>query len=722
MNINLKIFLPVVLAILVLASLMHFLWLPDMLESRRQSIIDEEHRLLWAVDAGLTHSIMSGSREVIYGTLDHLMDKQQILEHGKSHSKEYTEAHRWQQVILRDVDGKRLYPLNATPDISGPYILDIKHAIFRDEKKIGEILLKIDWQEDFLIQRKHIITMELWALLIFAFTILAAGVWQNRWIRFPILRLAQASDSMVQGDCEAQLPKAGNDDIGRLTIAFGNMREQVTRARGELQKSMGSITESESRYRNLFDTMIDGLIIINEKGLIDSFNSAAEKIFGYQTNEVLDKNVGILMDEFIASQHDGYLARYINDNDSDAIGIGREIYGRRKDGSRFPVDIALSDIVINGHRYFSAVVRDISNRVHAQELLRESTEQLNNILENTDDAYMVIDHEWRVNYANTMCKSLLAVEPGRVVGVDLREELPDLVSMFYEILRKTLVDRQGQEDVMLFPPTMKYLAVYTHPVQKGLIVHFHDVTKQKQSEDALRQAKQEAEKADHAKSEFLSRMSHELRTPMNAIIGYGQLLVMDGNDMSLEEQQEQMQHILTAADHLMKLINKVLDITRAEAGEMELILTPVSLDKMFSELSRLIQPLIGDNNISLELPTAAPRVMADELRLRQVLVNLLLNAAMYNNKGGIIKITALDQDNGYARICIIDNGRGILEQDQADIFDPFRRGSDWSADIEGAGIGLSISKQLIELMGGHIGFNSEYGKGSTFWIDLPVAE
>jgi signal transduction histidine kinase/ActR/RegA family two-component response regulator len=236
-----------------------------------------------------------------------------------------------------------------------------------------------------------------------------------------------------------------------------------------------------------------------------------------------------------------------------------------------------------------------------------------------------------------------------------------------------------------------------------------------QAEEAQRQAEQ----ANNAKSVFLSRMSHELRTPLNAVLGFGQLLEMD--DLS-EEQDESVEQILKAGQHLLGLINEVLDISRIEAGALSLSLEPVALRETLDEALALIRPLADQQLISVTINRVDdnPHVYADRQRLKQVLLNLLSNAVKYNRTGGTVEVSVRDSDETI-RLEITDSGEGIPDNKLAQLFRPFERlGADLK-QIEGTGLGLVLSKGLIETMGGHIGAESS-PTGSTFWIQLQPAQ
>jgi signal transduction histidine kinase/ActR/RegA family two-component response regulator len=242
--------------------------------------------------------------------------------------------------------------------------------------------------------------------------------------------------------------------------------------------------------------------------------------------------------------------------------------------------------------------------------------------------------------------------------------------------------------------------------------------------DSMR-AKEHAERASQAKSDFLSGMSHELRTPLNAILGFGQVLEI--GDLN-EEQREAVSHILKGGHHLLGLINELLDIARVESGQIELSLEPVSVSDLAFECFDLVRPLALSRNLRLKNLAAAqavascPYVMADNQRLKQVLLNLLSNAVKYNTHGGSITVECLVADDPTRlRIRVTDTGPGIPEDQQLKLFIPFERLGADRTDIEGTGLGLALSHRLVGAMAGSMGVESAPGKGSTFWVELPVA-
>lgn len=233
-------------------------------------------------------------------------------------------------------------------------------------------------------------------------------------------------------------------------------------------------------------------------------------------------------------------------------------------------------------------------------------------------------------------------------------------------------------------------------------------------------ARDQALSANKAKSEFLSSMSHELRTPLNAIIGFAQLLLIEELD---EIQKDSVEEIEKAGQHLLSLINEVLDLAKVESGNMTLSIEPVQLAAVLDECTTLAIPIAQRFNVTLDVESDTPHFLyADHTRLKQVLINLISNAIKYNNEKGEVVVTSEKLNDEFVRIYVRDTGPGIPEENIEGMFEPFNRLGAENSEIEGTGIGLMITTQFVEMMNGHIDVKSEVGVGSTFWVDIPFYE
>jgi signal transduction histidine kinase/CheY-like chemotaxis protein len=252
----------------------------------------------------------------------------------------------------------------------------------------------------------------------------------------------------------------------------------------------------------------------------------------------------------------------------------------------------------------------------------------------------------------------------------------------------------------------------------------HERTLQlEQANSELAQAMEDAKSANQAKSAFLSSMSHELRTPLNAILGFAQILTSEKLPSTLQQKREFANHILKSGRHLLTLINEILDLAKIESGAVALSLEPVALNEILVECESMVAPLAGDRGIRLLFPSGcAAHVTADRTRLKQILLNLLSNAIKYNREAGAVVVDCSQSGPNLVRVSVQDTGMGLKPEQVKQLFQPFNRLGQESSAEEGTGIGLVVTKRLVELMGGTIGVTSSQGVGSMFWIELQSTE
>ena len=378
--------------------------------------------------------------------------------------------------------------------------------------------------------------------------------------------------------------------------------------------------------------------------------------------------------------------------------------------------------------------RDVTAEERALQVVRASEAQQRALLEAFPGYLAALDPDLRYTGVNDRLAAVLGRPRDEIVGRHVRELLGE--QRLREVEAQMQRARAGQPAVM----ESEHPASAGHPRRVLEITHVAgppesdgrqswyvfglDVTARKRAEEALIVARDEAERANRAKSQFLSHMSHELRTPMNAIMGFGQLLGSDPQQPLSGRQQSHVHEILRGARHLLELINEVLDLGRIEAGELQVECAPIGLDELVEDCLGLMQPLALAHGVQLLAPAAllpGERVLADRTRLKQVLLNLLANAIKYNRPGGDVAL-ACSRERDALRISVRDDGPGLTAAEQQRLFQPFERLAAGRTNVEGTGIGLALSRRLVEAMGGTVGVDSVVGIGSTFWVQLPRAD
>jgi len=487
-----------------------------------------------------------------------------------------------------------------------------------------------------------------------------------------------------------------------------------------------TLLASESKYRAIFNKAADGIITTNDKGFITSFNKTAEILFGYKQEDVYKRNISMLVPKSYSEKHDGYLKSYNVSQRSKIIGVGRDVDGLHKDGHTFPLYIAISEYLDNEKKYFIAVVHDISKVKEAQLKLEESKNNFRALVDASFESIVIHDNGSIVKVnANTLkifgyteeelegmhfVSTLFTQDSIDVAQIKANEQLD-------EAFEVKCVTKNGAT----FPASMLSRCGELNG-QTVMFTAIRDITQIKENRDSLKQAKQEAERANKAKSEFISSMSHELRTPLNAVLGFSQLLMMDKGALT-EKQLNSVTQIKYGGEHVLSLINDMLDHARIESGRVVINTAEVNLQDVVDECYKLTLPLADKNKIKLNFDSAKNyMLLCDALRLKQVLLNYLSNAIKYNKNEGEVNLSFTKSEKGLnvLRITVSDTGEGLTEKQQQALFKPFERLEAENTNIQGTGIGLSISKKLAELMGGTVGVDSELGKGSQFWLELEL--
>jgi PAS domain S-box-containing protein len=545
----------------------------------------------------------------------------------------------------------------------------------------------------------------------------------------------------------------------------------------EQQEAHQQLQEANERLRSVVDYVVDGIVTIDDRGKIASWNRSAERIFGYSAEQMIGQNISQLMPEPHRSQHDGHLANYSQTGIAKVIGINREMAAQRKDGSVFPIDLAVSEYVLQGKRLFTGIIRDITERKRADErtkFLVNATNLLASVVDSSSllsrvaklpvplfADWCIVDlcgprpeidagcvRKWAVHHTDAEQKTILrrlkkhlpsSFGSGSLVGGVIRHGksrlVADAVNPFEYAEPLTPEDR----DLLcgLDSQSMICVPLATHRVTFGAITFVLTGTSRRYCEEDLAAAEdfaqrasiaiensrlyEEVKEADRRKDEFLATLAHELRNPLAPVRNALEIARTPGIDGGVAEKA--LTVIDRQVDHMVRLVDDLLDLSRLMRGKIQLRPERLLLRDVIARSIETARPLIDSHGHKLEVsvPKGPVALFADPVRLEQIISNLLDNAAKYTERGGLIKLRAKARGDEVI-IKVRDTGIGIDPELLPHLFDLFRQAeSSLERSRGGLGIGLTLVRRLVDIHGGKVEARSDGpGTGAEFIVRLPI--
>jgi PAS domain S-box-containing protein len=497
-----------------------------------------------------------------------------------------------------------------------------------------------------------------------------------------------------------------------------------------LEQTKNSLFEEKTKANSILDNAIIGIVTINKKGLIQSFNPAAERIFGYQEQEVIGQNVKVLMPSPYHEQHDGYLHNYLTTGEKKIIGLGgREVSGRCKDGSIFPLELDVVKVQLKNETFFTGFLRDISRRKTLENELKHR-EQLFSTFVNAAPVMMwmldannnplLFNDTWLRFTGHTLEQELEEIWDGKNIHPEDRNrimtEYSEAVTLHktfdleYRLLRHDGVFRWLREIGVPYESNNSY---------HGFIGIGIDISDRKKSDIKIQKYTEDLERSNEELEQFAYVASHDLQEPLRMISSYTQLLARRYQGKLDDDANEFIHYAVDGANRMQSLIQDLLLYSRV--GKTRQALKLINLEELIQNVLSNLKIVIEESNTEVSYQNSLPQVMADEIQIQQVFQNLISNAIKYRseNRPCQIKIS-VKQVNKMWEFSIQDNGIGIETEYFERVFEIFKRlhGKD---KYTGTGIGLAVCKRIVEGHGGKIGLESEFGIGSRFYFTLPVS-
>lgn len=526
--------------------------------------------------------------------------------------------------------------------------------------------------------------------------------------RFGIRPVTIAGCPLLELTCETCSPEA-SDQHGQKDLLYDTQRRLLVS-----EKTMSAIIE----------LAVDGVVIIDSRGIIQGFNRAAEKMFGFSSDEALGQNVSILMPEPHRTKHNSYIERFLTTRIPHIVGIGREVEAQRRNGDLFPIDLAVGEVILESGSLFTGFIRDLSE---SKKLISER----NSFFQMSLDLFCILGYDGVLRRVNPQWHDVMGYSPEELEGRHIGDLIhPDDLEGSGQILTEILGGRNVFGRVLRIRQkdgAWRWILWNSSIDRSNQAVYgvSRDITEQKQILEELQNAKSEAERSSQAKSFFIAKMSHELRTPLNSIIGFSRHLQKNIEKKFSDRDMLYLDRISRNGEALLKLINGVLDYSRSESRQLAADIREVNLSELLAEIIDLMQVLIEEKHVSLQLimPESNVLIRSDPVKLRQIIQNILDNAVKFSDQASVVVELFADSHGDPVRIDVTDSGPGIDEDKLELIFEAFQQADNRVArKYGGAGLGLAIARSFADLLGIRLRVKSAPGAGSCFSIVFSAGE
>lgn len=478
----------------------------------------------------------------------------------------------------------------------------------------------------------------------------------------------------------------------------------------------------------IMNTVLDGLITIDARGVIKSFNRAAEGIFQYTSQEVIGKNVKFLMPEPYQSGHDSYLANYLTTGDRKIIGIGREVQAQRKDGSVFPMELGVNEMNVGGVRFFVGTIRDISGRKQAEQGLIAETNRLQAVLQTVVDGIITIDQSGLIHSFNPAAERIFGYSPDEVIGKNVNILMPEPYHSHHDGYlshhlntgeKKVIgVGREvaaKRKDGSVFPIELgvNAMAVEGATMFVGTI---RDISERVEAQVKIQSFVDQLQRSNQELDEFAYIASHDLKEPLRGLSNNATFLQEDYEDQLDQGGIKRLNRIKMLCSRLEQLVDDLLYYSRL--GRQDLAIQTTDLGAVIDDIRLMMETNLHLANAVIIVPRPLPSIICDKPRITEVFRNLITNAIKYNDKPSKVIEVGVITDNTSPTYYVKDNGIGIEARFYSDIFRIFKRLNLEDDKVKGTGVGLTFVQKIIQRHGGKIWLESELGVGTTFYFHL----